>query len=470
MTSVVPVASYSPRLRTALVLTGAGTAGAYQAGVLRALTEAGVKIDVIAAHGPGVANAVMTSVDGAARLGDPHGPWTSPNLTRAYRWRLGLRLAGGGILFALAALLLPLIVLVVAAGVYGAALLASFANLPGIGADIMRAYTVILDILFHPPILPTVIPRLMVLCLLVVGAVLAGAAWRARRMRRSRRRISGATWWQLLGSPIDVSEPTRTLTNAVWSLVRGASTEAMPAAAEIGRLYVDLLTENFGQPGFCDVVLGLHDLDARRDLALAVLPEARLALFAAKRAVAGAREAEAIDLTTPMRDHLAELIAGGLHIPGATTGQAVTFPAEHYWQGETHRLCDRPEIVHRLVEESIGLGAEQIIFISAAPPASVPHALGPQPGDLRGRAGEWLRSVETAVLDDAITLSAARFSGVFAIRPTHNPIGPFHFSGTYDESSDRMRTLADLQQQGYEDAYRVFIEPVVASGERVDTI
>jgi predicted acylesterase/phospholipase RssA len=63
-------ASYSPGLRTALVLTGAGTAGAYQAGVLRALAEAGVKIDVIAAHGPGVANAVMASVDGAARLGD----------------------------------------------------------------------------------------------------------------------------------------------------------------------------------------------------------------------------------------------------------------------------------------------------------------------------------------------------------------------------------------------------------------
>ena len=37
--------SYSPRLRTAVLLCGTGTAGAYQAGVLRALTEAGVKID-----------------------------------------------------------------------------------------------------------------------------------------------------------------------------------------------------------------------------------------------------------------------------------------------------------------------------------------------------------------------------------------------------------------------------------------
>ena len=35
--------AYSPRLRTALVLTGTGTSGAYHAGVLKALGEAGVQ-------------------------------------------------------------------------------------------------------------------------------------------------------------------------------------------------------------------------------------------------------------------------------------------------------------------------------------------------------------------------------------------------------------------------------------------
>ena len=44
---------YSPRHRTALVLTGTGTAGAYHAGVLRALAEAGVRIDLVAGHGAG---------------------------------------------------------------------------------------------------------------------------------------------------------------------------------------------------------------------------------------------------------------------------------------------------------------------------------------------------------------------------------------------------------------------------------
>jgi hypothetical protein len=59
---------------------------------------------------------------------------------------------------------------------------------------------------------------------------------------------------------------------------------------------------------------------------------------------------------------------------------------------------------------------------------------------------------------------------VFVIRPDHNPIGPFDFAGTYDETSDRSRTVAELLQQGYDDAYRQFIEPVVASGERLETI
>ena len=44
---------YSPRRRTALVLTGTGTSGAYHAGVLRALDESGVKIDLVVGSGVG---------------------------------------------------------------------------------------------------------------------------------------------------------------------------------------------------------------------------------------------------------------------------------------------------------------------------------------------------------------------------------------------------------------------------------
>ena len=59
---------YSPERRTALVLCGTGAHGAYHAGVLRALQEAGVKIDVIAGQGIGAGAAALAAIDGAARL------------------------------------------------------------------------------------------------------------------------------------------------------------------------------------------------------------------------------------------------------------------------------------------------------------------------------------------------------------------------------------------------------------------
>ena len=52
---------YSPERRTALVLCGTGAHGAYHAGVLRALQEAGVKIDVMAGQGAGAAGAALAA-------------------------------------------------------------------------------------------------------------------------------------------------------------------------------------------------------------------------------------------------------------------------------------------------------------------------------------------------------------------------------------------------------------------------
>ena len=67
-------------------------------------------------------------------------------------------------------------------------------------------------------------------------------------------------------------------------------------------------------------------------------------------------------------------------------------------------------------------------------------------------------------------MAADRLPRLFTIRPVHNPIGPFEFSGGYDDRSDRLQPLVELMNRGYEDAYHQFIEPVVgASGERVGT-
>src|SRR5437867_7988558 len=97
-----PAEPYSPQRRTALVLTGTGTAGAYHAGVLRALHEAGVKLDIVAGRGIGVVGALFAAVDGAQRLWDDKGFWRSPAVASLYAWRLVPRLAAWALALALA--------------------------------------------------------------------------------------------------------------------------------------------------------------------------------------------------------------------------------------------------------------------------------------------------------------------------------------------------------------------------------
>ena len=70
-----PNRRYIPHLRTALVLTGTGTAGAYHAGVARALHEAGVKVDLVAGRGIGAVGAMFTAIDGGSGLWESNGVW-----------------------------------------------------------------------------------------------------------------------------------------------------------------------------------------------------------------------------------------------------------------------------------------------------------------------------------------------------------------------------------------------------------
>ena len=462
--------SYSPRLRTAVLLCGTGTAGAYQAGVLRALTEAGVKIDLLAGHGAGVMNALCSAIDGGATLWDPAGPWTSVRLRQAYGWRPSLRTAGLGFLIALLILLSPLLVLMLAALAYATSVVAALVNFPTISAWLVELYRRSIELLFDPPVLPTAMPRAVVLALLVVVGVLVTAAVRTARQERVRRRMQGAFWWQLLGSPLSAEEPGGTLVDALWKLVRGASHEPTPAQAEIGRRFVDVLTDNFGQPGFRELLVAVHDLDARRDLVGSVLPAQAREAFEAKRSDLGPRVSEVVDFTGPQRELVVDFLIGALRPPVVVPPQPVQFPMESYWRGETHRLCDRPELPLRLVEEIAAVGVEQVILVSPAAPAALPHGMRGRPIDVRARIGELVRSFETAVLHDCAAAATARFSGVFVVRPGHNPIGPFDFGGVYDEASDRQRTARELIQQGYDDAYQQFIEPVVAAGERLEEL
>jgi hypothetical protein len=88
--------------------------------------------------------------------------------------------------------------------------------------------------------------------------------------------------------------------------------------------------------------------------------------------------------------------------------------------------------------------------------------------DPLGRLSEHVVASETTALRDAIAHLQHRFRSVYLIRPHHNPVGAFDLKGAYDEKSDRSHPLNELMERGYEDAYREFIEPVVAaSGENL---
>ncbi len=73
-----PRDSYSPERRTALLFTGTGADGAYHAGALRALQEAGVKLDIVGGRGIGALAAVLAAVDGGAQLWEAGGFWRAP--------------------------------------------------------------------------------------------------------------------------------------------------------------------------------------------------------------------------------------------------------------------------------------------------------------------------------------------------------------------------------------------------------
>ena len=437
-----PADSYSPQFRTALVLTGTGTAGAYHAGVLRALHEAGVKLDVVAGCGVGVVGALFAAIDGAQQLWDEKGFWRAPIVA------LPLTAAALGLL------VFPVDFALKMMGVGGA-------------TGLVGAYVRITEAAFAPEALPTWLPRIVVLILGAAALVvfLTGmAGWRGRRRR-------GPFWWRIVRPPLSSAEAARHCWRVMWDLVRGAALLKQPPPIDLGRRYRDLLRENLGQPGFRELLLTVHDLDAQRDLVFALVAEPRRRDLVKRPMTEAAdeRRAEVFDLSGEGGDHLVDVVAGALSVPVATEAQAITFAPEDYWRGETHLVCERPGSVARLLQELGALGVEQAIVVSASPESPGPHALSAPRLDGRGRIGEYLRSAEASAVRDAVRMAGPQISRVFMIRPEHNPIGPFDFAGGFDDRSDRRQGLAELLGRGYEDGYRQFIEPVVgASGEQLE--
>ena len=456
---------YSPQRRTALVLTGSGADGAYHAGALRALHEAGVKIDLVAGRGVGVVGAIFAAVDGGQRLWDEKGFWRSPAVERLYGWRAVPQCAAWALVAAVAIVAVPLAA--VAAGLIVFPIDFFLKIIGGAGAPgLVAGYVALADTAFAPAALPTWLPRLV---LIVLGT--AGAIALADGVRSGERRLRGGVWWRALRAPLSAQTAIDQCWQFVWDLIRGAARLEQPATGELAQRYTEMLAENLGQPGFRELVTVAHDVDAHRDLVFALVaePRRRDLIRRPTTEAADARRAEVFDLAGVDRAHLADAVAAALTLPLVTAWHHVTFNAAGYWRGETHRLGDRTGALVRLIDELIDLGVEQVVLVAAAPAAPGPHALARARLDVRGRLGELLQSTEAAVVRDATTTTAG--VRIFTIRPAHNPIGPLDFAGGYDDRSHRRQPLAELMGRGYEDAYHQFIEPIVgASGEQISSL
>lgn len=455
---------YSPRRRTALVLTGTGTAGAYHAGALRALHEAGVKIDLVAGRGIGAVGALFVAIDGAARLWEEKGFWRSPAVGRMYSWRLVPRVMAWALGISAAIVVIPMAVVAIGLVVFPIDFLLKIVGIGGAGG-LVSAYVRVVDAAFASGGLPTWLPRLVFLVLAGAGGMAIVDGW-----TRDPRQPRGPIWWRALRPPLTSAPAADHTWRVLWDMLRGATQVKQPAAAELARRYVEVVAENAGQPGFRELLLVAHDIDARRDLLFALVGEHRRRDLIRRRTseAADARRAEVVDLAGPGRDHLADAVSAALTVPLATEAHSVTFAADAYWRGETHRLCDRPAALIRLVDELIDLGVQQIVLVAATPEPAAPHALTAPRIDGLGRLGEYVAASEAAVLRDATTTTPG--VRIYTIRPVHNPIGPFDFAGGFDDRSHRSQPLDELMSRGYEDAYHQFVEPVVgASGERIQT-
>src|SRR5688500_16009200 len=142
---------------------------------MRALQEAGVKIDIVGGRGIGAVSAMLAAVDGSAQLWEEGGFWRSAAVADLYRWRWpfrALRLLGIALIAVLA---IPAGVLLLAIFVYPIALVLGMAGLQS-GSRLIEFFLAFLAYAFAPAALPSWIPRLsMLLCTAALVALGVGA-------------------------------------------------------------------------------------------------------------------------------------------------------------------------------------------------------------------------------------------------------------------------------------------------------
>jgi len=454
---------YSPKRRTAVVFTGTGTTGAYLAGVLRALDESGVKIDLVVGSGAGAVTAAFAAVSGGASLYGRGGLWDGARWGSFYRLRPSLRLALVLLTLWLLLFALPVVAGLLLGALFPLLLIADRVS-PGIASRVLSLLWVAPETLSGPYLAALAIP------VLVLGTLATGLLAAAWYRRRGRIGEAFEAW-------LDAEPGLDSVRRRLWEVARGAALAGTaPSEAELGRRYVALLRENLGEPGFRELILRAADLDSGTALAFMLLQD---------EAAAGERD-HVVDLRAPGQGALLfDALSTGLLLPVALPLRRMAFPRGAVHAGEVHRLTDATLVPGCGIEEAIDAGAEQVVVVTGAPeePQPPPRRRGPL-----ARVDATLRALEqqaAAEIDatertnrivatlghrnasgrgaweDPATGRVFREVDLWQIRPRRRTLGPLELDGASDPATEVLQTADDLVERGFRDAHRQFIEPVV---------
>ena len=335
---------YSPKRRTAVVFTGIGTTGAYHAGVLRALDESGVKIDLVVGSGAGAITAAFAAVGGGTKLYGPGGLWDGARFSSFYRLRPALHVALSLVGISFAIIALPVALGLVLGLLFPLLLIADRAA-PGSASRALQALWVAPEAMSGPYLAAQAVP---VFALAMVAIVVLGLAYWRRRARLA----------EAFESFLDAEPGLRRVRRGLWEVARGVALKAAaPGDGELGRSYASLLAENLGEPGFRELIVRTADLDRGAPLAFALLREAD---------EHGRQDHEDhVDLRAPGQAELFfDALATGLLLPVALPLRRVTFPKGAVHAGETHRLTDAALVSGCGIADAIDAGAEQVVVVT----------------------------------------------------------------------------------------------------------
>jgi hypothetical protein len=433
----------------------------------------------VVGSGAGAVAAAYAAVAAGQALYGTGGFWERVTWSSFFRVRAPVRVAVLLLAMSFGVFLLPLVLAIVAGLLFPLVLVADLAVPQWTGgivewlwaaqAALRNAYLAVLSV------------PVFLLCALSVVA----AAW---VLARYRRRAAEA-----FESALDAGPARRRLMRGLWEIARGSLSGAAPSDEEIGRRYVSMLTDNLGQPGFRELILRASDLESGAPLPFVALREPWRARFAAARA-RGPRSrldgpSGAVDLTTAGYEPLLfSAVLTGLLPPPVAPVCRVTFPKGGAFAGEVHRLADATLAGGSGIGEALAAGAEQVVLAAAVPETASPpprrrgfrasadaalSALERQAVERDVREAERInRMVETLghrtddggrAWQDPATGRVYQDFALYVIRPERRLLGPLELDGARHPATEVLETSDDLLEQGYRDAYRLFVEPVVGA-------